>query len=217
MMDELVSPGSEATDLNALLAAAGLDPVQKATRTKFDSYLSLMQHWNSRINLTAIRDAESIMSRHFVESIACAQFLPTGIDSLLDFGSGAGFPGIPIALCRPEIVVTLAESQSKKAAFLQEAVRTLELTCKIWPRRAEELGHQFDCVILRAVDQMERAVAAAAELVKPGRWLAILTTQADLPRIQAPAGREFQWLEPFRLSGSDQRLICVASKASRSD
>ena len=75
--------------------------------------------------LTAIRDEEGILTRHFVESIVCARALPAGIATLLDVGSGAGFPGIPIALCRSEIAVTLAESQGKKAAFLQEAVRVL--------------------------------------------------------------------------------------------
>ena len=94
---------------------------------RFEEYLALILRWNSRMNLTAIRDEEEILARHFVESIACAQHFPEGIGTLLDFGSGAGFPGIPIALCRPEIAVTLAESQSKKAAFLQETVRILGL------------------------------------------------------------------------------------------
>ena len=83
------------------------------------------------MNSTAIRDEEGILSRHFVESIACACALPAGIFTLLDFGSGAGFPGIPIALCRPEIAVILAESQGKKAAFLQEAVRVLGISAKV--------------------------------------------------------------------------------------
>ena len=94
---------------------------------RFDAYLSLIVRWNARTSLTAIRDEEGIVSRHFVESIACAVAVPAGVRTLLDFGSGAGFPGIPIALCRPEISVTLAESQNKKAAFLREAIRTLEL------------------------------------------------------------------------------------------
>ena len=69
--------------------------------------------------------------------------------TLLDFGSGAGLPGIPIALCRPEICVTLAESQAKKAAFLQEAARTLTLSSKIFAGRAEKLTDTYDCVAMR--------------------------------------------------------------------
>ena len=105
--------------LNALLAAAGLAELDAGLSHQFETYLSLLLRWNARMNLTAIRDEEGILARHFVESIACARALPAGIGTLLDFGSGAGFPGIPIALCRPEIAVTLAESQGKKAAFLR--------------------------------------------------------------------------------------------------
>lgn len=212
MMEERVP--AQDVDLGSLFAKAGLQPVDDATKTKFDTYLALILRWNARMNLTAIRDARSIAARHFIESIACAQLLPAGINSLLDFGSGAGFPGIPIALCRPEIAVTLAESHAKKAAFLQEAVRTLKLDCRIWPRRAEELGSQFDCVALRAVDRMERGVASAAELIRPGGSLVVLTTRADLPRIQASAGPKFQWSDPFQLPDSDQLLIGIASKTA---
>ena len=211
MTEKQVTPGTE--DLEELLATAGLDPVSEAARKKFDTYLALIQRWNARINLTAIREAGSIMRRHFVESIACAQNLPGGIESLLDLGSGAGFPGIPIALCRPEIAVTLAESQAKKASFLQEAVRTLDLNnCRIWPRRAEELGSQFDCVTLRAVDRMKQAVSSAADLVKPGGWLVLLTTRVDLRQLQACAGHGFQWSDPLPLPDSEQRIIRKARR-----
>ena len=130
---------------------------------RFEEYLSLLLRWNARVNLTAIRDEEGILRRHFVESIACARALPAGIATLLDFGSGAGFPGIPIALCRPEIAVTLAESQGKKAAFLSEAVRVLGVrTQRFIPDGLRCFVTSFDCVTLRAVDKMEFAVQAAA-------------------------------------------------------
>ena len=129
--DERVSDGGSAgIRLNALLAEAGLAPLDPAQTERFEAYLSLILRWNARVNLTAIRDEDGILRRHFVESIACARALPAGIATLLDFGSGAGFPGIPIALCRPEIAVTLAESQGKKAAFLREALRQLGLATR---------------------------------------------------------------------------------------
>src|ERR1017187_8825649 len=138
----------------------------QATESKaVDTYISLILRWNERVNLTAIREEDGILARHFVESIVCARALPRGIAALLDFGSGAGFPGIPIALCRPEIAVTLAESQGKKAAFLQEAVRVLGIQAKVHAGRAEALRAVFDCVVLRAVDRMPKAVAAAVPLV----------------------------------------------------
>ena len=114
--------------LNALLGAAGMDTLDAAQMGGFEEYLALLIRWNERVNLTSVRDEEGIISRHFVESIVCARALPQGITTLLDFGSGGGFPGIPIALCRPEIEVTVAESQGKKAAFLQEAVRVLGIS-----------------------------------------------------------------------------------------
>jgi 16S rRNA (guanine527-N7)-methyltransferase len=111
--------------LNRLLVEAELAPLGVAQTSQFEVYLSLFVRWNSRTNLSSVREPEAILSRHFVESIACARALPSGLSTLLDFGSGGGLPGVPIALCRPEIAVTLAESQGKKAAFLQEAVRSL--------------------------------------------------------------------------------------------
>ncbi|MFY9854837.1 MAG: 16S rRNA (guanine(527)-N(7))-methyltransferase RsmG [Terracidiphilus sp.] len=201
------------TLLNALLTQAGLDPLDQVLSQRFQDYLSLLLRWNARVNLTAIRDEEGIISRHFVESIVCVRALPIGIATLLDFGSGAGFPGIPIALCRAEIVVTLAESQGKKAAFLSEAVRVLGVSARIHSGRAEDLGSQFDCVTLRAVDKMELAVKAASSLVRPGGWLALMTTVTDLPALQKAAGMEFIWISAVPLSGSEDRLIALAERA----
>jgi 16S rRNA (guanine527-N7)-methyltransferase len=201
------------SSLNHLLSTAGLQPLDTNTAAKSDEYLGLILRWNSRMNLTAIRNPEEILRRHFIESIACAQHLPEGIGSLLDFGSGAGFPGIPIALCRPEIAVTLAESQGKKAAFLQEALRVLRLNASVFPNRAEELTQAFDCVTLRAVDRMEQAVAAASRLVGTRGRLAVLTTRAQVPFIEKSAGSAFRWIEPYALPGSGQGVLILASKA----
>jgi 16S rRNA (guanine527-N7)-methyltransferase len=105
--------------------------------------------WNARMNLTAARKPEEIVRRHFVESIFAAQQIPKHVKTLLDFGSGAGFPGIPIAICRPKIGVTLAESQGKKAAFLREAVRTLGLKAEVWAGRVEEMAMNVYSMRLR--------------------------------------------------------------------
>jgi len=128
------------------------------------TYLDLLLKWNARTNLTAIRDPEEIVRRHFGESLFAARHLDPGAASLLDFGSGAGFPGLPIALLRLDIQVTLAESQNKKAAFLREAVRSLNLPTEVWPGRVESMpaSRQFHTVALRAVDNMAAAIASAA-------------------------------------------------------
>jgi 16S rRNA (guanine527-N7)-methyltransferase len=198
--------------LNALLSEAGQDALDSALAGRFSKYLDVLLRWNARINLTAIRDEEGILSRHFVESIACARALPAGIGTLLDFGSGAGLPGIPIALCRPEISVTLAESQGKKAAFLLEAVRVLGLAGTVHAHRAESLGTRFDCVVLRAVDRMEVAVRAAAELILPGGWLALMTTGKELEALKGAAGTEFCWLRIVALPGSADRLLALGER-----
>jgi 16S rRNA (guanine527-N7)-methyltransferase len=193
--------------LNALLAEAGLEPLESEQASRFEDYLSLLLRWNSRVNLTAIRDEEGILRRHFVESIVCARALPAGIKTLLDFGSGAGFPGIPIALCRPEIAVTLAESQGKKAAFLSETVRVLGVAVKVHSGRAEALATHSDCVTLRAVDKMDQAVNAAAQLVRPGGWLALMTTGKELDALKATAGDEFFWPDFIPLHDGQDRIL----------
>lgn len=198
-----------AARLCALVLEAELLPLSEVTALQFADYLGLFLRWNARTNLSAVREEDGILRRHFVESIAAAQALPAGISTLLDFGSGGGFPGIPIALCRPEIAVTLAESQGKKAAFLQEAVRVLGLATKVHAQRAELLAERFDCVTLRAVDRMEKAVAAASKLVAPAGRLALLTTEQDLPPLSAAAGAGFTWEEKKSLPGGDLRELVL--------
>lgn len=199
--------------LNMLLIEAGLPTLDPMQTDRFEKYFSLFVRWSRQVNLTSIRGEEEILSRHFVESIACARALPDGISTLLDFGSGGGFPGIPIALCRPEIVLTLAESQGKKAAFLQEAVRVLGLSAHVHDGRAELLKSHFDCVALRAVDKMAEAVRFAANLVAPGGWLALMTTKGDLTKLHAAAGGAFSWAGFTLLPGSDARLLALGKRS----
>jgi 16S rRNA (guanine527-N7)-methyltransferase len=172
--------------------------------SQLSAYLDLLLRWNARTNLTAIREPEEIVRRHFGESLFAGRhlaplLLPTGVSSrpealsaeverpaalpprptLLDFGSGAGFPGLPIQLLLPELRITLAESQGKKASFLREAVRTLGLQTEVWAGRVEDLpaSRQFNAVTLRAVDRMEQALGAARTRVAAGGWLATLSAE----------------------------------------
>jgi len=158
--------GAEVTDNNALIGQLSL-------------YLDLLLRWNARTNLTAIREPEAIVTRHFGESLFAARILSPRLPNnatLMDFGSGAGFPGLPIQLYRPDLRVTLAESQNKKSTFLREAARTLGLTTEVWAARAETMpaSRAFDCVTLRAVDKMDIAIADATSRVSPTGLMAIL-------------------------------------------
>lgn len=172
------------------------------------TYLDLLLKWNARTNLTAIRDPEQIVRRHFGESLFAAQHIGR-TNSLLDLGSGAGFPGVPIQLLRPEIAVTLAESQSKKAAFLHELVRTLNLRSEVWPRRAELLSadRTFDIVTLRAVDAMPTAIAEAKRRSR-SRVLVLTTRDASPASLLRP---EFH-SHAIPLPASTHSILLVADR-----
>jgi 16S rRNA (guanine527-N7)-methyltransferase len=180
----------------------------KPVAPKLAVYLDLLLRWNARTNLTAIRDPEEIVRRHFGESLFAGEHLGQPLpETLLDLGSGAGFPGLPIALAHPGIVVTLAESQGKKTAFLREAVRALELkNVEVWAARAESFpaGRSFHTVALRAVDDMAAALRTAAPLA--ANQLLLLTTG----RPALPEG--FVEETSLRLPGSDSGILLRASR-----
>ena len=131
--------------------------------------------------------------------------------TLLDYGSGAGLPGLPIQLLRPELEVTLAESQGKKAAFLREAVRTLGLAAEVWAARVEAMPpqRQFDTVVLRAVDRMDLALGEAAR--RAARRVAVLATARAA---STALGSGFHLREPIRLPQSDEAVLLIADRIS---
>jgi 16S rRNA (guanine527-N7)-methyltransferase len=211
--------------LSHLLTQAGSPSLSEDQSARFTAYLTLLQKWNARTNLTSIRDEDAILSRHFLESILAARLLPENVSNLLDFGSGAGFPGLPIAILHPEMGVTLAESQHKKAAFLREAVRTLHLSnVSVHAARAETLPAKFACVTLRAVDNMPHAVPAAIQLLAPSGWLSILTTTRDAPALESLAARSlpseagpatpFVWQPHHPLPPGTDRILLQGQLAS---
>jgi 16S rRNA (guanine527-N7)-methyltransferase len=167
------------------------------------TYLKLILKWNARTNLTGIRSPEEIVRRHFGESLFAGLHL--GIcGSLLDFGSGAGFPGLPIQVLRPELRVTLAESRQKKASFLREVIRTLGLGTEVWPERVEDMpaARSFSVVTMRAVDEMQQAVVAAAPCAAE-RLMVLGTRFAAYPALAA----EFSEPEIIKIPESDGRVL----------
>ena len=192
--------------LEEAIREAALQNLSDEALGKFEDYLALLLKWNSRLNLTAVREPQSIIRRHFVECIQCAQALPesSGQQTLLDFGSGAGLPGIPIAICRPEIRVTLAESQKKKAAFLQEAARSLGLNAEVFDGRVEDMARErlFSIVTLRAVDKMAEACRVGLRYLVPGGEMVLFATEGTEPGLAA-ALSEISWRERLCIPGSD--------------
>lgn len=193
------------------LERAGLKALPAEAIAQFEQYLELLLKWNARMNLTAVREPDVILRRHFLECIQCAQALPEGVEStLLDYGSGAGFPGIPIAICRPELRVTLAESQRKKAAFLREAVRSLGLTAAVFDGRVEDMEPErtFSFVTLRAVDRMADAAADALHRVTLGGWLVIFATRGSETSIMGGLpGIEWQLKLPLEWTNQGEILF----------
>lgn len=162
-----LAAGLSALDLNFGNQIASLD-------SRLLEYLALLQRWNATYNLTAIRDPAQMLPRHLFDSLAIAPYVQ---GMLADIGSGAGLPGIPLALACPQLQVTLVESSGKKARFLREAKRVLRLdNVRIAHARAEaldEVGH-YDCVVSRAFSSLAEFVRVGAHLLKPdGRLLAM--------------------------------------------
>ena len=187
---------------------AGLSP---GAYEQFLAYFTVLFRWNAQLNLTAIREPKQIIQRHFVECAFAAQHLPRDVATLLDYGSGAGLPGIPVAICRPEIRVTLGESQGKKASFLREAVRTGGISCEVYGHRVETipLGRQFDAVTMRAVEKMELALPVAMQYTR--RYLALFTTERSAP-VSGELSSEFTWREPISLPEADQRILLIGER-----
>jgi 16S rRNA (guanine527-N7)-methyltransferase len=167
-------------------------------------YLDLLLRWNARVNLTAIRRPEEIIQRHFGESFFTAGHLAGLLHAgsvLLDYGSGPGFPGLPIQMLLPKMRVTVSESQARKVAFLHEVIRTLGLGAEVWPRRVEEMpsSRKFDAVTLRAVEKMAATVGDAAARVREGGWMAALVG----------SGIEIAGAEEFLIPGSQHRRLLL--------
>lgn len=192
------------------------------------TYIDILTRWNARINLTAVRNEEEIVTRHFGESLFAARHLfpapgPVGTGLLgypgehssvlhvADLGSGAGFPGIPIKLWKRDLSMTLIESNRKKAAFLREVVRSLTLAnIDVQNTRAETVRQTFDLVTLRAVERFAQVVPVAARLLNSAARLALLigSSQADEARALLP---NFSWQDPLRVPESESRIFLIGS------
>lgn len=223
--------------LRPFLAAEG-GPVKLAPEqlTLISTYIDILLRWNARISLTSVRQPDDIITRHFGESLFLAARLLPGTSAetpgfvpphALDFGSGAGFPGLPLKIYSPRVQVTLLESNHKKAAFLNEVIRTLSISgCRVVSERiGARLMHEGNSdlpltippaglVTMRAVEHFESALADAAELIRRssartgGGKLALLigmTQAGGVPGLLP----DFLWSSPLPVPRSRERVLLV--------
>ncbi|HMC31038.1 MAG TPA: 16S rRNA (guanine(527)-N(7))-methyltransferase RsmG [Candidatus Angelobacter sp.] len=177
-------------------------------------YIDLLLKWNARINLTAVRDADEIVTRHFGESFFAAGILRSQAvpQNAIDVGSGAGFPGIPLAISMPHIQVTLIESNQKKSTFLREVISALKLkNVAVFSGRGEDYPDQADLVTMRAVERFEKALATAIELVEPGGRIALMigASQAVLAKALS---KDVEWNQPAAVPVGHSRILLVGTK-----
>jgi len=173
-----------------------------AQAAALEAHYELLCRWNKVINLTAIENAEEAVARHYGEALFLAERLPEGVESIADVGSGAGFPGFPVAVVRPSCQVTLIESDQRKAVFLREASRGLT-NVHVVAARAEAVKESFAWAISRAVSYKELGKGSW----KLGARLALLTG-SDAP----PAAWGLEW-SVEALPGSRQRFLRISNVA----
>jgi 16S rRNA (guanine527-N7)-methyltransferase len=177
-------------------------------------YIDLLLKWNARINLTAIREPNEIVQRHFGESLFAAKYLLDQHlpEAAIDLGSGAGFPGVPFAMLAPEVGVTLIESQQKKASFLKELIHALGLkNVKVFSDRAENYPDTADLVMLRAVEKFEQALPMAARLTKMGGWIALMIGSGQIDSATRVA-KDVNWSIGVSIPCSSSRTLLVGTR-----
>ncbi|HEY2397307.1 MAG TPA: 16S rRNA (guanine(527)-N(7))-methyltransferase RsmG [Rudaea sp.] len=186
--------------LRAGVAELGLAPSASAIELLLD-YVELLARWNSAYNLTAVRDPLAMVTSHLLDSLAVAHLVRG--ERLVDVGSGAGLPGIPLAITATELQVTLIDANGKKTRFLREAVRSLALdNVRIEAQRVESVHGQFDTVIARAFASLPDMLRLAGHLLAPDGILLALKGQLHKDEIVSlPDGFVVADIEPLHVPG----------------
>ncbi len=164
-----------------------------------EAHYQLLLKWNRTLNLTRVESLEEAVERHYCESMFLASHLPVGPMRIADIGSGAGFPGFPVAIARPDCQVTLIESHQRKAVFLREASRSLS-NIRVLAQRAEAVTEAFDHAISRAVSY--------ADLMNPLQLLAVnvdLLTGMDAP----PDSMPIEWQPAIPLPWGKHHVLRI--------
>lgn len=186
---------------------SGVGKAPAAQVEQLYSHYQLLVRWNRVLNLTSIAELEEVVVRHYCESLFLGLHLPPESVSVLDVGSGAGFPGIPMAILRPDCRFTLAESHQRKAVFLREASRALD-NVRVAARRGERIEETFDWVVSRAVDWKE-VIPIATRL---GRHVALLLSEPDAGELFKTAG--VTWQAPIQVPWGKRQVLVLGQICS---
>lgn len=206
-------PTALRAELDAGLRALGLDA---ALASPLLAYLALLDRWNRTYNLTAIRDPGDMVGKHLLDALAMHPHLG-GISTLADLGAGAGIPGVPLAIARPDLQVTLIESSGKKARFLREVLRALPLpNARVVESRAEAVAEPATCdaITARALATLAEILAVGAHLLKPGGRLLAMKGARPAAEIAAlPAGWRVEAVHALAVPGLDaERHLVVVGR-----
>ena len=211
-------PAAVHAELDTGLDALGLSRDHAAPLL---AYLALLLRWNRAYNLTAIRDPQEMVAKHLLDSLAMhasVDAIAAAGGSLADLGTGAGLPGIPLAIAKPGLQVALVEANGKKARFLREAVRTLPLAnARVVESRIEafDAPAAFDAITARALATLPLILELGGHLLKPGGVL--LAMKGTLPGDELaalPAGWQLQDVRPLTVPGlgAERHLVVVGRK-----
>ena len=180
-------------------------------------YIDILLKWNARINLTAVRAPEEMVTRHFGESFFAAELLKSNgmPETAIDLGSGAGFPGIPLAISMPDTRVTLIESNQKKATFLREVSLALGLkNVSIFAGRGEEYTSRAGLVTMRAVERFENALPTAIALAEPGGRVMAMIGAGQVAQARE-LGQGVEWAHPIIVPGGHSRTMLVGTRNAK--
>ncbi len=201
-----------AISLTAGLADLGID-LPEAAQGKLLAFRDLLLKWNKTYNLTALRDPAQAISHHLLDSLA---ILPqVGPGQLLDVGSGGGLPGIPLAIARPELAVSMVDTVQKKTTFLQQAVIELGLkNVTVHHARVEAMPGQYAQISSRAFAELGLFVSLTRHLLAPGgRWLAMKGVRPDEELKALPADITVEAIIPLAVPGLDAERHLIILKA----
>jgi 16S rRNA (guanine527-N7)-methyltransferase len=203
------------SDEAILSALASFDiTVSRKQVHQIQQYISVLLRWNDKINLTAIRDPREILYRHFGECMLGAVSVPIEAGRLADVGSGGGFPGIPLKILRPQLQVFLIESNVKKATFLAEVSRDLELSdMRVLVNRYEDVAEDvapLDYACSRALGEFATFLAWAGSDRIASKEVIVWVGARDLEEVRKIEG--WDWREPIAVPQSLRRLILVGSR-----